>query len=248
MPRINVDSDYFDHPKTHRLKVYCGPEADIYPIRLWSFVGKYFPKDGILKGYSPTEIEAIVGWNGIAGSLISALERVGFVKKVFSEFQVNDWQEHAGFIWKYKRAGSRAGKKSAESKASKRNESQRIVNGLEKSVERIANGSPTMELNGIEWNKNVETGAASGQTTGEPASKSRFKRPTLEEVVAYCQERGNNVNAQKLFNHYEASGWKRGKTPISDWKACVRTWEEPEAPKTTRIAPTASELEKAGLL
>lgn len=56
-------------------------------------------------------------------------------------------------------------------------------------------------------------------------SSRRFTPPTVEEVEAYCRERGNAVDAQRLVDFYEASGWMRGKTPIRDWKACVRTWE-----------------------
>lgn len=60
--------------------------------------------------------------------------------------------------------------------------------------------------------------------TRTPSSR-RFTPPTVEEVTAYCHERGNNVDAQRLVDFYEASGWMRGKSPIRDWKACVRTWE-----------------------
>ena len=55
--------------------------------------------------------------------------------------------------------------------------------------------------------------------------QKRFTKPTLEEVQAYCQERNNNVDAEKWYNHYEAVGWKVGKNPMKDWKASVRTWE-----------------------
>lgn len=59
-----------------------------------------------------------------------------------------------------------------------------------------------------------------------PAKKSkRFTPPTVEEVRAYCEERHNGIDAQAFVDHYAASGWMRGKTPIKDWKACVRTWE-----------------------
>ena len=55
--------------------------------------------------------------------------------------------------------------------------------------------------------------------------KKRFVKPTLEEVQAYCQERNNNVDAQRWFDYYSSNGWKVGKNPMKDWKACVRTWE-----------------------
>ena len=59
----------------------------------------------------------------------------------------------------------------------------------------------------------------------EKKPQKRFAKPTLEDVQAYCQERGNNVDAEKWFNYYSANGWKVGKNPMKDWKAAVRTWE-----------------------
>ena len=56
-------------------------------------------------------------------------------------------------------------------------------------------------------------------------SSRRFTPPTVDEVAAYCRERGNAVDAQRFVDFYTASGWMRGKTPVKDWKACVRTWE-----------------------
>ena len=55
--------------------------------------------------------------------------------------------------------------------------------------------------------------------------QKRFAKPSLDDVKAYCQERGNNVDAEKWFNYYESNGWKVGKNPMKDWKAAVRTWE-----------------------
>lgn len=54
---------------------------------------------------------------------------------------------------------------------------------------------------------------------------TRFSKPTIEEIQEYCNLRNNNVNADKFFNYYESVGWKVGKNPMKDWKACVRTWE-----------------------
>ena len=55
--------------------------------------------------------------------------------------------------------------------------------------------------------------------------KRQFTKPTLEEVIAYCLERGKGVDAQKWYDYYSANGWKVGKNPMKDWKAAVRTWE-----------------------
>lgn len=59
----------------------------------------------------------------------------------------------------------------------------------------------------------------------EPKQK-KFNKPTVEEVAAYCQERNNEVNAEKFCSYYAAQGWKVGNHPMKDWKAAVRTWEQ----------------------
>lgn len=56
----------------------------------------------------------------------------------------------------------------------------------------------------------------------------RFKKPTVDEIKEYCEERKNGINAQSFFDHYEARGWiPKGYTmQMKDWKAAVRTWEK----------------------
>lgn len=70
--------------------------------------------------------------------------------------------------------------------------------------------------------------------TNTRAKRERFTPPTVEEVQAYCEERRNGIDAQAFIDHYSASGWMRGKTPIKDWKACVRTWEQRRSNPGTR--------------
>ena len=61
----------------------------------------------------------------------------------------------------------------------------------------------------------------------QPKPKTtRFVKPTVEEIKAYCEERKNSVDAEKFLNYYESNGWKVGKNPMKDWKAAVRTWEK----------------------
>ena len=52
-----------------------------------------------------------------------------------------------------------------------------------------------------------------------------FAPPTVDEVRAYCQERGNNIDPQRFVDFYESKGWFVGKNKMKDWKAAVRNWE-----------------------
>ena len=55
--------------------------------------------------------------------------------------------------------------------------------------------------------------------------KKIFQKPKLEEVIAYCRERNNNVDPEKWLDYYESNGWKVGRNSMKDWRAAVRTWE-----------------------
>ena len=59
------------------------------------------------------------------------------------------------------------------------------------------------------------------------------KHPTLEEVKAYCNERGNRVDPERFVDYYTANGWRVGKNPMKDWRAAVRTWEREAKSKNT---------------
>ena len=62
---------------------------------------------------------------------------------------------------------------------------------------------------------------------------TKFQKPSIEEIRLYCQERNNSVDPEKFFNFYESKGWLVGKSPMKDWKAAVRTWEQRQL-ETTR--------------
>ena len=74
------------------------------------------------------------------------------------------------------------------------------------------------------------------------ASAKRFIPPSVDDVKAYCEERGNKVDASSFIDHYAANGWMRGKSKIKDWKACVRTWETPKPNGTTVTASIWPEI------
>ena len=54
--------------------------------------------------------------------------------------------------------------------------------------------------------------------------KSPFKKPTLDEVEAYCNEKGYSIDPETFWNFYESKGWMVGKNKMRDWKAACRTW------------------------
>lgn len=74
-------------------------------------------------------------------------------------------------------------------------------------------------------------------------TRTYFKKPTVEEVEAYCKERKNVINPQAFVDFYEAKNWFIGKTKMKDWKACVRTWESRDFKGKPAKAPGKYEQE-----
>lgn len=62
-------------------------------------------------------------------------------------------------------------------------------------------------------------------------SSRRFTPPSVDEVAAYCRERGNGVDAQRFVDFYASKGWKVGSAGMKDWRAAVRNWERQDNTK-----------------
>lgn len=59
-------------------------------------------------------------------------------------------------------------------------------------------------------------------------SRTRMPRPSIEEVQEYITLNNYAVNAERFIDYYESNGWKVGRNPMKNWKACVRTWHKKE--------------------
>ena len=58
---------------------------------------------------------------------------------------------------------------------------------------------------------------------------SRFVKPTEQDIIDYCREKGyTKVNAANFIDYYESNGWIVGKTRMKDWKRTVSRWERNE--------------------
>ena len=83
--------------------------------------------------------------------------------------------------------------------------------------------------------KNIRNKEFKENDTPNGVSKRKcFAPPTVEEVRAYCQERGNNIDPQRFVDFYESKGWFVGKNKMKSWKAAVRNWESRDKQNTPK--------------
>ena len=71
---------------------------------------------------------------------------------------------------------------------------------------------------------------------------SVFVKPTLEECIAYANEKGFNWDASRFYNYYESNGWRVGRNPMKNWKAAMSSWntKEPKYPQQSLFPTTNS--------
>lgn len=53
---------------------------------------------------------------------------------------------------------------------------------------------------------------------------ARFSAPSAEDVRAYAEERGLEIDPAAFVDFYSAKGWRVGTSPMRDWRAAVRNW------------------------
>ncbi|QDP61883.1 MAG: hypothetical protein GOVbin8074_12 [Prokaryotic dsDNA virus sp.] len=74
--------------------------------------------------------------------------------------------------------------------------------------------------------KKLKNNNTSNNNNTTYSNKRRFVKPSIDDIIVYCQERNNNICAETFYDFYETKDWKVGKNKMKDWKACVRTWEK----------------------
>ena len=70
----------------------------------------------------------------------------------------------------------------------------------------------------------------------EGSPVTRFSKPSLEELQSFITEKGYTFQAESFYGYYESNGWKVGKNPMKNWKACCITWQGREKTSNTRPA------------
>ena len=93
----------------------------------------------------------------------------------------------------------------------------------------INNYSSISHKTNLSINKNIEKENKKRDTINKllylEKKQRNFIKPTIDEIRQYIYERNSSIDAECFYNYYESNGWKVGRNPMKDWKACIRTWE-----------------------
>ena len=88
-------------------------------------------------------------------------------------------------------------------------------------------------------NQNVTSSSSTTASSSSSKNKNKTIPPVFEEIGKYILEIGGNQKiASTFYNYYESNGWKVGKNPMKDWKACARNWVTRNLPN--QFSPTSA--------
>lgn len=234
MPALNLSLDYFDHRKTKRLVGLLGRGAEVLPIRLWCYCGKYHTNDGSLADYSEQEIESIAGWWGVIGKAVEALIRVGFLEidADSSAIRIHDWEEHAGHFVRYHEAAKVAARVRWE-RFRRREPEPAMRTASRPQCEPHANrNAPAGQGRVVEEEEGASAPTSPpGELRPRRARRERVEMavppsPTLEEVRAYWREKNIPGDPDRFWGYHEQRAWlHKDGTPIRRWRGAVATWK-----------------------
>ncbi len=199
------------HPKIASLMLEMGWDLDTTIGKLhrfWWWCLDY-AADGNLSRFNPQQVGRSCDADGV--KLMESMIKAGFIDKE-PYIRLHDWWEYAGEFLR-----GRYASKPEVWKAIKDSYS-RVTPELLQSNYGKTSPQKRVEESRVEESRVERVEKKSGAV-------ARFSPPTIEEVSAYCQERGGLVDAQRWFAYYQSNGWRVGRNPMKDWKAAVRTWE-----------------------
>jgi hypothetical protein len=62
------------------------------------------------------------------------------------------------------------------------------------------------------------------QEENKGIAKTKFSRPTSQDVYELFQEKNHPEEGERFFNYYEANGWRVGRNPMKNWRAAAANW------------------------
>lgn len=174
-------------------------------------------------------------WVEVTGEL-TAQEKGRLIDAIVLYAQGGDWQEQIkgnerylfpAFKKQIDRARETSGKRaSAGSIGGKQKQTEANVSKCKQTEANVSKNAK--EYNNNNNNDKEYKNEVKGDEVPPTPQKAprRFTPPSVEEVAAYCRERGNSVSPQRFVDFYAAKGWRVGNAAMKDWRAAVRTWED----------------------
>lgn len=111
---IRLSLEFFDHPKTKKLRKRLGIDGVLALLKLWAWTAGNRP-NGVLTGLDVEAVELAADWGGEEGAFVPVLLELRLLDEVDGVFAVHDWEDHQAYASKSEERSSKA-RKAAEAR------------------------------------------------------------------------------------------------------------------------------------
>lgn len=192
---VRLQTSFWTHRKTLRLRAAIGDDALWLPPRMWSYAAQNQP-DGDFSGYSATELALLLGYAKDPQAMLEAMQRAGFLEGM----KIHDWQEHNGyhevFATRAKAAAEARWKKEKSDKTGK-----------------------------DQIRQEASIAVSNASSTKEPSEPSKKKGTLEEIRAFCSEIELPESDGDSCFHRWEGNGWKNGNAQIKCWRSTIRSWK-----------------------
>ncbi len=188
-------------------------------------------QDGAIGRYSNLEIASWIEWSGNEDALIGALVTSKFLDRSDTHrLVVHDWAEHCPMhvkanLSKHKKDFAQGDVAEAPKEAPIGGSQGGSQGTLLDPAQEGPSYSNLTKPNQTKPRKTLADRKPPDDPSGHVNGSRRFVPPKIPEIREYIAQLADcNVDPVAFWNHYEAVGWRVGKSPMKDWRAAVRTW------------------------
>lgn len=187
---IRLSLDFFDHPKSKKLKKRLGLEGVMALLKLWAWTAGNRP-GGMLTGLDAEAVELAADWDGEDGTFVSTLLDLRLLDDADGTFAIHDWEDHQAYASKSEERSSKA-KKAAEARWSKAKEDMgagasnaqpMLTDATSINEHTFSNAPETRNQKPVFYNTTpdgVVVDADSGDDPDAPASEPEEKNPRID--------------------------------------------------------------------
>ena len=148
---IRLSLEFFDNPKTKKLRKRLGTEAVFCLLKIWTWTAGNRP-GGVLTGLDAEAVELVADWGGEEGALVAALCELRLLDENGGVFAVHDWEEHQAYASKSEERSSKARKaaetrwnRAAEVSVNTDSDAQGMLNDATSNAKNMLNDATSMQ-------------------------------------------------------------------------------------------------------
>jgi uncharacterized phage protein (TIGR02220 family) len=171
---VRVNTSFYTHIKTMKLRARIGDAAFWVPPRIWSVAAEQRP-NGNFDGITSEELSLLIGYSGDANSMLQALLQAGFMDA--EPLRIHNWDKHNGYHVTYSERARSAAKARWEKQTTNKGDRE------EKRREETSNAQALLQASPVNCSEGT------GEAIKSQVKTSQELRAKAQVVLTFLNEK-----------------------------------------------------------